>query len=89
MEMHVFKMASNFREKKTSITTMGVKSQAFAIFPTPLVSHYPLPLRVKVLSYANVQHCSVFNAYMTTYNYLFLNISWTLTREALNGRRGI
>jgi hypothetical protein len=36
------------------------------------------------LSFAYVQHCSVFNAYMTTYNYLFLNI-WTLTREVLNG----
>jgi hypothetical protein len=38
------KMAANFREKRMSITTMGVKTQAFASFPTPLVSHHPLPL---------------------------------------------
>jgi hypothetical protein len=37
-------MAANFREKRTSITTMGAKTQPFASFPTPLVSHYPLPL---------------------------------------------
>jgi hypothetical protein len=42
-EMHVFKMAANFREKRMSTTTMGAKIQAFAIFPTTLVSHYPLP----------------------------------------------
>jgi hypothetical protein len=38
------KMAANFREKRTSITTMGAKTQAFDIFLTPLISHYPLPL---------------------------------------------
>jgi hypothetical protein len=43
-ETHVFKMAANLREKRTLITTMGAKTQAFAIFPTPLISHYPLPL---------------------------------------------
>jgi hypothetical protein len=43
-EMHVFKMATNIREKRTSITTMGSKTQAFAIFPIPLISHYPLPV---------------------------------------------
>jgi hypothetical protein len=36
------KMAANFREKRT---TMGAKTQAFDIFPTPLISHYPLPLK--------------------------------------------
>jgi hypothetical protein len=40
------KMVENFREKRTSITTMGAKTQAFNIFPTPLISHYPLPIRV-------------------------------------------
>jgi hypothetical protein len=44
-ETHLFKMAVNFREKRTSITAMGAKIQAFAIFPTPLISHYPLLLR--------------------------------------------
>jgi hypothetical protein len=41
-ETHVFKMAVNFREKRTSITTMGAKSQAFAIFLNPLflITHY-------------------------------------------------
>jgi hypothetical protein len=33
-------MAVNFRKKRTSITTMGAKTQVFAIFPTPLISHY-------------------------------------------------
>jgi hypothetical protein len=37
-------MATNFRDKRTSITTMQAKNQAFAIFPTLLISHYPLPL---------------------------------------------
>jgi hypothetical protein len=40
-------MAGNFREKRTSITTMGAKTQAFDIFPTPLISHYPLPTMCK------------------------------------------
>ncbi len=31
-------------KKRTSITTMGAKTQAYDIFPTPLFSHYPLPL---------------------------------------------
>ncbi len=38
-------MAPNFR-KRTSITTMQAKNQAFAIFPTPLISHYPLTLKL-------------------------------------------
>ncbi len=43
-ETHVFKTAVNFREKRTSITAKGAKIQAFDIFPTPLISHYPLLL---------------------------------------------
>jgi hypothetical protein len=43
-EIELFEMAANFREKRMSITTMGAKTQAFDIFPTPLISHYPLPL---------------------------------------------
>jgi hypothetical protein len=50
-EIYVFKMAANFREKRTSITTMGVKTQAFASFPTPLVSHYSLPLNFQFLGW--------------------------------------
>jgi hypothetical protein len=38
-------MATNFRDKRTLITTMQAKNQAFAIFLTPLISHYPLLLR--------------------------------------------
>jgi hypothetical protein len=38
------KMATNFRDKRTSITTKQAKNQAFAIFPSPLISYYPLPL---------------------------------------------
>jgi hypothetical protein len=45
METHVFIMAANFREKRTSITTMGAKTQAFATFLTPLISRYPLSLK--------------------------------------------
>jgi hypothetical protein len=32
-------------EKKERLNTMGAKTQAFDIFPTPLISHYPLPLK--------------------------------------------
>jgi hypothetical protein len=39
------KMATNFRDKRTSVTKKQAKNQAFAIFPTPLISHYPLPLK--------------------------------------------
>jgi hypothetical protein len=31
---------------------MGAKTRAFAIFPTPLISHYPLPLKWKVAEIA-------------------------------------
>jgi hypothetical protein len=37
-------MVANFTYKRMSITTMRAKNQAFAIFPTPLISHYPLPI---------------------------------------------
>jgi hypothetical protein len=53
-ETHVFKMAAKFREKRTSITTMGAKTQAFAIFLSHLISHYPLPLNLRILSSASV-----------------------------------
>jgi hypothetical protein len=43
-EMQVFKMAANFRDQRTSITTMRAKICAFAIFLTPLIFQYPLPL---------------------------------------------
>ncbi len=38
------KMAAKLKTKRTSITTMGAKIQAFDIFQTPLSSHFPLPL---------------------------------------------
>ncbi len=37
-------MAAKLKTKRTSITTMEAKIQAFDIFQTPLNSHYPLPL---------------------------------------------
>jgi hypothetical protein len=43
---HVFQMTANFRDKRTSITTMRARNRAFAIFPTRLIPHYPLPLRL-------------------------------------------
>jgi len=39
-------MAAKLKTKRTSITTMGAKIQAFDIFQTPLSSHYPLPLNM-------------------------------------------
>jgi hypothetical protein len=38
-------MAAKLKNKRTSITTMGAKAQAFDIFPTPLSSHWSLPLK--------------------------------------------
>jgi hypothetical protein len=37
-------MAAKLKTKRTTITTMGAKIQAFGIIQTPLSSHYPLPL---------------------------------------------
>jgi hypothetical protein len=37
-------MAAKLKTKRTSITTMGAKIQAFDIFQTPLSSHYQLPV---------------------------------------------
>jgi hypothetical protein len=31
METHVFKMAANFRDKRTSITTIRAKNRAFVV----------------------------------------------------------
>jgi hypothetical protein len=38
-------MAAKLKEKRTSITTVRDQFLSFATFPTPLLSHYPLPLR--------------------------------------------
>jgi hypothetical protein len=38
-------MVAKLKTKRTSITTMRAKIQAFDIFQTPISSHYPLPLR--------------------------------------------
>jgi hypothetical protein len=40
-------MAAELKTKRTSITTMGAKIQAFDFFLTPLSSHYPLPLNIE------------------------------------------
>ncbi len=54
-------MAAYLNTKRTSITTMGAKIQAFDIFQTPLSSHYPLPL-------------STVNMYIYRYCYCFIEI---------------
>jgi hypothetical protein len=38
------KMAANYREKRTSITTTRDQHLSYATFATPLFFHYPLPL---------------------------------------------
>jgi hypothetical protein len=38
------KKVAKLKTKRTSITTMGAKIQAFDIFQTHLSSHHPLPL---------------------------------------------
>jgi hypothetical protein len=37
-------MAPEYRDKQTLITTVQGQYLSFATFPTPLLSHYPLPL---------------------------------------------
>jgi len=39
-------MAAKLKDKKTSITTVRDQFQSFATFPTPLASHWSLPLNV-------------------------------------------
>jgi hypothetical protein len=39
-------MAARYREKRTSITTVRDQYLSSATFPTPLIFHYPLPLKV-------------------------------------------
>ncbi len=45
MEIELSKMAAKLKTKRTSVTSMGAKIQAFDIFQTPLSYHYPLPLK--------------------------------------------
>jgi hypothetical protein len=45
-------MAAKLKTKRTPVTTMGAKIQAFDIFQTPLSSHYPLPLKKEILNLA-------------------------------------
>jgi hypothetical protein len=47
VEIELFQDGGQIQNKKTSITTMGAKIQAFDIFLTPLSSHYPLPLNIE------------------------------------------
>ncbi len=39
------KMAARYREKRTLITTVRDQYLSSATFPTPLIFHYPLPLK--------------------------------------------
>ncbi len=47
-------MAAKLKDKRTSITTVRDQFQSFATFPTPLVSHWSLPLRRKTLIFLKV-----------------------------------
>ncbi len=40
------KMAAKYRDNRTSITTVREQYLSYATFPTPLIFHYPLPLKV-------------------------------------------
>jgi hypothetical protein len=40
------KMAAKYRDKRTSITTVRDQYPPYDIFPTHLIFHYPLPLKV-------------------------------------------
>ncbi len=53
VEIELFQDGGQIKNKKTSITTMGAKIQAFDIFQTPLSFHYPLPL---ILTDFNVKY---------------------------------
>jgi hypothetical protein len=37
-------MAAEYKDKRTLITTVRGQYLSFATFPTPVLSHYPLPL---------------------------------------------
>jgi hypothetical protein len=39
---------AEYRDKRTLITTVRGQYLSFATFPTPLLSHYPLPLKAFV-----------------------------------------
>jgi hypothetical protein len=56
-------MAAKLKTKRTSITTMRAKIQAFDIFQTPLNFHYPLPLRRICISYKRVIILKYSNAF--------------------------
>ncbi len=72
-------MAANFREERTSITTIGAKTQAFDIFSTPLISHYPLPLKGSHLSFLKKKK-TFFRVYWTESIQL-----WTLLNSTVIG----
>ncbi len=40
------KMAAKYRDKRTSITAVRDQYPSYDIFPTCLIFHYPLPLKV-------------------------------------------
>jgi hypothetical protein len=39
------KMAAKYRDKRTLITTVRDQCLSYATFPTPLIFHYPIPLK--------------------------------------------
>jgi hypothetical protein len=51
----------NKNKKRTLITTMGAKIQAFDIFQIPLSSHYPLPLRDNIKENVRILHIEPHN----------------------------
>jgi hypothetical protein len=61
-------MAAKLKTKRTSITTMGAKIQAFDIFQTPLSSHYPLPLSA-ILSALLIQCFNLWSTVLVAFNF--------------------
>jgi hypothetical protein len=67
------KIATNFRDKRTSFTTVQAKNQAFAIFPPLFISHYPLPL----MSVGNSDVYQFIESYFEkTYSFLVVIIKY-------------
>ena len=57
-------MAAKYRDKRTLITTVRGQYLSFATFPTPLLSHYPLPLMTFLLVTAPKKFTIVFFLYV-------------------------
>ncbi len=77
------KMVANFTDERMSITPMRAKNQAFAIFPTPLISHYPLPLSSARRTSIRPPSPSIFlvTSIPSQHNIQILHIDWVLWQQ--------